>query len=142
MAKQAASAAERIISTLHAGERQDLLILAIPSHDKSGKELKDQDQWATAALDLFAELYGGATAFNTFAGIYKDNAGTIHRDKPIMIESYVLKADLEDQGRLEKLCAFIVRMGREARQKAVAVIINNVFIEITDFSAPKGKGGG
>jgi hypothetical protein len=134
MPKQTPSLSERIISRLQARERQDLIILAIPSHDKKEKELKDQDQWANAALDLFADLYGGATAFNTFAGIYKDNSGKIYRDKPILIESYAMKQDLEDPQKLGHLLNFIRRMGRETRQKAVALIIDNVFYEITDFA--------
>jgi hypothetical protein len=95
--------------------------------------LNNQDQWANAALDLFAELYGGATAFNTYAGIYRDEFGKIYRDKPIMIESYAFQHDLEDLDKLTRLCEFVQRMGKEMRQKAVALIIDNVFHEITDF---------
>jgi hypothetical protein len=117
-----------------------LVILAIPSHDKNGKALNNQDQWAQAALDVFAELYGGATAFETFAGIYKDDTGQVHRDKPILIESYVAEGDLEDETKLRQLCDFIRRMGAETRQKAVMLVIDNVFHEITDFSAARPKG--
>ena len=54
--------AEQVISLLLSGERQDLLILIVPSHDRHEKPLRNQDEWANAALDLFGELYGGATA--------------------------------------------------------------------------------
>jgi predicted metal-dependent phosphoesterase TrpH len=140
MARERDEAVERVISTLQAETRQDLVILAIPSHDRKGKKLNNQDQWAEAALDLFAELYGGATALNTFAGIYKDAGGKIHKDKPIMVESYAARADLEDMDKARQLCDFIRRMGRETRQAAVALVINNVFCDVVDFGDDEDAG--
>ncbi len=90
--------------------------------------------WANAALELFAEVYGGATAFGTFAGVYKDKNGKVLHDKPILIESYVARADLESPDNLIQLLRFAKRMGKEARQAAVGLVINNVFHTITDFA--------
>jgi hypothetical protein len=84
-------------------------------------------------MDLFADLYRGATAFETFQGIYKDTEGKVYRDKPMLIESYVERSRLVDEATLQQLLEFAKRMGREARQKAVAIIINDVFHEITEF---------
>jgi len=137
MAKKAeASEAERIISIINSDERQDIVVLIIPSHyreDKQDKPLKDQEVWAGNAMALFADLYGGATAFKTFQGIYKDKGGEVHHDVPILIESYVDRSQLVDEVRLRQLLEFAKRMGRETRQKAVALIINDVFHEITEF---------
>src|SRR4051812_27778434 len=131
MAKKAqASEAERIISIINSDERQDIVILIIPSHyreDKQDKPLRDQEVWAGNAMALFADLYGGATAFKTFQGIYKDKGGEVHHDVPILIEPYVERSLLVDEGRLHQLLEFAKRMGRETRQKAVALIINDVF---------------
>jgi hypothetical protein len=84
-------------------------------------------------MDLFAELFGGATAFQTFQGIFKDNEGEVHHDKPILIESYVERSRLVDAATLQQLLAFAKRMGRETRQKAIALIINDAFHIITEF---------
>lgn len=127
---------EHIISVINTDERQDIVILIIPSHykeNKKDKPLKDQEVWAGAAMDLFADLYRGATAFQTFQGIYKDDEGEVHRDKPILIEAYVERSKLVDEATLQQLLAFAKRMGRETRQKAVALIINDVFHLITKF---------
>lgn len=131
--KELFSEVEQIISIINNDDRQDIVILIIPSHDKNEKELKDQKVWAGNAMDLFNDLYRGATAFETFAGIYKDTEGKVYHDKPILIESYVERARLVDEGNLQQLLAFTKRMGRETRQKAVALIINDVFHEITEF---------
>lgn len=127
---------EQIISVVNTDERQDIVILIIPSHYKSEKKdkpLDNQEFWAGAAMDLFADLYGGATAFKTFQGIYKDKAGEIHRDNPILIESYVERSRLVDESILQLLVDFVRRMGRETHQKAMALIINDVFHEITEY---------
>jgi hypothetical protein len=114
---------EDIISILQSGERQDILILIIPSHDKDEKPLKNQDMWAGQAMEIFKDLYEGATAFATFAGIYLTDDGRTLHDKPILIESYASRADLEDKERLNELVRFCKRMGREAKQDAVALIV-------------------
>jgi hypothetical protein len=110
-----------------------MIILIVPSHDKKNKKLNNQEQWAEGAMDLFADLFGGATAFETFAGIYKDWGGNILRDKPILIECYAQRSDLEDVEKLTKLCLWIKKMGADTRQAAVALIVNDVFHEIADF---------
>ena len=84
-------------------------------------------------MDLFADLYTGGTAFQTFQGIYKDTEGKVYRDKPILIESYVERSRLVDEATLQQLIAFAKRMGKATRQKAVALIINDVFHLITEF---------
>jgi hypothetical protein len=38
-----------------------LLVLFIPSKDKDGNDLKDQDVWASSAGKLLSDLYGGST---------------------------------------------------------------------------------
>ena len=72
---------EDIISVLQAGEKQDIVILIIPSHDKDEKPIKNQDVWAGEAMELIKDLYGGATAFMTFAGIYLTDDGRTLHDK-------------------------------------------------------------
>jgi hypothetical protein len=125
---------DKIISVLRSDARQDLVILLIPSHDKNEDPLPDQDRWAGAPMELFAELFRGATAFQAFAGIYKCDDGKILHDRPILIESYVARSDLEDERRLKELLHFAKRLGKETRQAAVALLINSVFHEITDYS--------
>jgi hypothetical protein len=124
---------DAIISVINSDVRQDMVILIVPSHDKDEKLLRDQDLWAGQAMELFADLYGGATAFHALQGIYKDSEGKVHHDKPILIESYVERSKLVDTQVLGQLLDFAKRMGKQARQKAVAIIINDVFHEITDY---------
>jgi len=126
--------AERIARDMEAGRQQVLVILFIPSHDREEKELKTRDLWANAALDLFAELFGGATAFDTYAGIYRDKGRAKDlKDKLILVENYTEMERIRDLDVLNHLVSFMKRMGKEAKQAAVAVVVNNVFHEITDF---------
>ena len=125
---------ERIASAVEIGRQQVLVILFIPSHDRDEKELKTRDLWADAALNLFADLFGGATAFDTYAGIYRDKVrGKDLKDKPVLVESYTEIERVKNLAVLNELVSFMKRMGKEAKQAAVAVVINNVFHEITNF---------
>ena len=108
--------------------------MIIPSHDRQDVELTNQELWASAAMDLFADLYRGATAFKTFAGIYKCEDGKVLHDRPILIESYAQRMDVEDRTKLNELLMFAKRMGRDTNQAAIALIINRVFHEITDYA--------
>ena len=126
--------AQRIARDMEMGKQQVLVILFIPSHDRDEKELKNRDLWADAALDLFAELFGGATAFDTYAGVYRDKVrGKDLKDKPVLVESYTKIERIKDLTLLNNLVAFMNRTGRETRQAAVAVVIDNSFHEIDNF---------
>jgi hypothetical protein len=125
---------QRILKDIESGDRKSLVILFIPSHTKKENEIAAQDQWADAALDLFAELYDGATAFNTYAGIYRDKVRNKDlKDKPILVECYAARSQVIDVAKLTQLVEFMKRMGRETDQVAVAVVIENTFHEITEF---------
>jgi hypothetical protein len=108
--------------------RDDMVSIFIPSHDSSRpqKELTNQTQYAEAALRLFSTLYGGATAFEAWRGIWKDKDGTDLLDKPIIIESLVEREVAEDEDKLETLLEFAARLCRETNQVCVAVIFNDV----------------
>lgn len=126
---------ERIASILRSEVPQDLVVLIVPSHDKNEKKLKDQDQWAATALETITDLFGGGTSFQALAGAYKDGDKILH-DKPILVESYVQRADLENEEKVIELLKFVKRMGKATKQAAVAIIINNVFHLIHDFKMP------
>jgi hypothetical protein len=117
---------ERIVAQLRYGAPQVLVVLIIPSHDKKQKPLQDQPFWAGEAMELFGRLYTGATAFQALEGVFLDDDGTLLRDKPILIESYVEQEKVEDPARLQQFLAFARRMGKETRQAAVAIVIGNV----------------
>lgn len=106
------------------GDRHDLVILAIPSHDKNNKPLSTQEVWADSGMELFSELYGGATAFQTWKGIYRSETGEDLWDTPILIESFVDRELVEDDQRLELLLDFIRRMKRQMRQESILLVIN------------------
>jgi hypothetical protein len=50
-----------------------------------------------------------------------------------LIESYTQAETIADVRKLSKLVEFMKRMGKETRQAAVAVVIDNTFHEITEF---------
>ena len=132
--------AGEILAVIGDGKRLEHVILIVPSHDRRNKEIPDQALWAKAASELFADLYTGATAFKAYSGIYKTPEGEILIDIPILMESYVSRADLMDSDKLKELLAFSVRMGQETHQHTVALFVNDFMHKIRIPSKDDGDG--
>lgn len=117
------------------GLADDCVIIFIPSHARDKSQLKDQDTWASQALDLMGRLYGGATGFTRLCGIWRDdeNGGQLLTDAPIMIQSLARREDVENPAKIRDLASFLKRMGKATKQGAVAVVFNNAIHFISNY---------
>jgi hypothetical protein len=122
-----------------------LLVLFIPSKDRGNRPI-DQGFWVEEALNVLGTLFGGATAFPQGRGIWRDDAqaGKLLFDEPVVIQCYTSAHMLEQQMKL--LGEFLHRMGREARQGAIGLVIDGDYLEIgfpleevTPPQRPKGR---
>ncbi len=106
-----------------------LLVLFIPSKDRRGQPI-DQEYWVGEALRELGTLFGGATAFPQGQGVWRDDAqgGQLLFDEPVVIQCYTSEQALEQQA--PALRDFLHRMGREARQGAVGLVIDRDYLEI------------
>lgn len=106
-----------------------LVVLYVPSKDRSDRPI-DQGFWVREALTMFGECFGGATAFPQGQGVWRDDArgGKLLFDEPVVIQCYTSEETLEQQA--ERLREFLVRMGTEARQGAVGLVIDRDYLEI------------
>lgn len=106
-----------------------LLVLFIPSKDRSDEAI-DQGYWVEEALNALGTLFGGATAFPQGRGVWRDDAqgGKLLFDEPVVIQCYTSEQAVES--RADELKAFLHRMGREARQGAIGLVIDRDYLEI------------
>src|SRR4051794_6844231 len=106
-----------------------LLVLFIPSRDRTDEAI-DQGYWVEETLNTLGTLFGGATAFPQGRGIWRDDAqgGVLLFDEPVVIQCYTSAHVIED--KINLLSNFLHRMGREARQGAVGVVIGGEYFEI------------
>ena len=106
-----------------------LLVLFIPSKDR-GDQLIDQSYWIDEALRTLGMLFGGATAFPQGKGIWRDDSqqGKLLLDEPVIIQCYTSEQLLREKATA--LREFLHRMGREARQGAVGLVIDQDYLEI------------
>jgi hypothetical protein len=106
-----------------------LLVLFIPSRDRLNKAI-DQRFWVEEALNVLGTLFGGATTFPKGRGIWRDDAqgGKLSFDEPVVIQCYTSEHLIEQQ--MPVLRDFLYRMGREARQGAVGLVIDDDYLEI------------
>jgi hypothetical protein len=106
-----------------------LLVLFVPSKDRSDSPI-DQPFWVTEALNTLGTLFGGATAFPQGKGIWRDDGqgGKLLFDEPVIIQCDTSEYLIEE--RITDLREFLHRMGREARQGAVGLVIDGDYLEI------------
>lgn len=111
--------------------------LFVPSVDRTSLPI-EQEHWVDEALKVFGTLFRGATAFPPGRGVWRDDAsgGTLVLDRTAMITSYV-DPDAVTKAALASLRAFLHRMGREARQGEVGIVVAGQYHGITRFDAPE-----
>ncbi len=118
------SVQEFVAGVLSEADPSITVVLAVPSRTRKEKPVKDQDQWADAALELFARLFQGATGYQAL-GTYLSESGKILKDEPIIIESLAASDEIYDMDRLRQLGEFAKRLARETDQESVFVAIHN-----------------
>jgi hypothetical protein len=105
------------------------LVLFIPSRDRHDRGI-DQAHWVEEVLRVLGTLFGGATAFPQGKGIWRDDAqgGKLLFDEPVVIQCYTSEQAIERQA--PRLREFLHRMGREAKQGAIGLVIDRDYLEI------------
>jgi len=108
--------------------------LFLPSVDREGSPI-DQEQWRDEALAVFGDLFRGGTAFPPGRGVWRDDdrGGALVFDDTVMLTSYVEPALLDNEVVVERLRAFLHRLGREGHQGEVAIVVDDDFISISEF---------
>ena len=96
----------------------------------------DQAYWVDSALEVLGGVFGGATAYPKAKGIRRDDerGGHLVHDEPVVIHCYTTPERAEDEEALAELGSFCRRMGREAGQGEVGLVIGDDYFAIRDFS--------
>ncbi len=121
---------------LGAGLKRVLVVLFVPSVERDGRTPVDQQHWVTAALELFGRVFGGATAYPKAEGIWRDDerSGALVKDEPIVVHCYTTPADIENEHNLTELGDFCRKMGQDAHQGEVGLVIGDEYFAIRDFA--------
>ena len=121
---------------LQVSRKAVLVVLFVPSVQRDGSTAIDQEYWVDTALETFGQLFGGATAFPRAKGVWRDDemGGLLVKDQPVIIHCYTTPADIHDPDRLSRLGSFCRRMGREAHQGEVGLVIGDEYLAFRDFS--------
>jgi len=120
---------------LSGGRKRVLLVFFVPSVERDGTTPVDQTSWVDLSLEMFGQVFGGATAYPKAQGIWRDDerGGALVKDEPVVIHCYTTPLDLEDERNLAALGSFCRKMGREARQGEVGLVVGDEYFAINDF---------
>jgi hypothetical protein len=122
--------------SLQVSRKAILVVLFVPSVERDGITAINQDYWVDAGLETLGQLFGGATAFPRAKGVWRDDemGGVLVKDQPVVIHCYTTPADIADPDRLNRLGSFCRRMGRDAHQGEVGLVIGDEYLAFRDFS--------
>jgi hypothetical protein len=120
---------------LGAGRKRVLVVLFVPSVERDGVTRINQDYWVDSALEMFGRVFGGATAYPKARGIWRDDerAGALIKDEPVVIHCYTTPDDIQDRVNLSELGRFCRRLGREANQGEVGLVVGDEYFAIRQF---------
>lgn len=117
-----------IVNDLRFDRADSIVMIGIPSHERTNAPLAQgkQSEYATAAMEKFADLFGGATALRSYKGIYKSDTGKYLWDDTILIQAFTSTDNLQNEDTVKEVVAFARKMRKELNQEAVMVVFNNV----------------
>jgi hypothetical protein len=112
---------------LSSGRNRVLVVLFVPSVERDGTSPIDQPRWVDSALEMFGRVFGGATAYPKAKGIWRDDerGGALVKDEPVVVHCYTTPADIQDDRNLAELGSFCRKMGREARQGEIGLVVGD-----------------
>ena len=124
------------VAGISVARKSVLVVLFVPSVERDGVTPVDQDYWVDAALETLGTVFGGATAYPRAKGIWRDDerGGHLVRDEPVVIHCYTTPERIEDEDALAELGSFCRRLGREASQGEVGLVVGEEYFAIRDFS--------
>ncbi len=112
-----------------------LVVLFVPSVERDGSTAVDQSRRVDASLEMFGRVFGGATAYPKAKGIWRDDerGGALIKDEAVVVHCYTTPPAIEDDSNLAELRSFCRKMGREARQGEIGLVIGDEYFAIRDF---------
>lgn len=85
---------------------------------------------------MLGRVFGGATAYPKAKGVWRDDErnSALVFDEPVVMHCYTTPGEISDQSNLTEVGAFCRRMGREARQGEIGLVIGDEYFAIRDFT--------
>lgn len=122
-------------TALGGGRKRVLVVLFVPSVERDGTTAIDQPRWVDSALEMFGRVFGGATAYPKAKGIWRDDdrGGTLVKDEPVVVHCYTTPVDIQNGLNLAELGSFCRKMGREARQGEIGLVVGDEYFAIRNF---------
>ena len=111
-----------------------MIVVFVPSQDRDGNPI-DQDYWVDEVLTTLGQAFRGATAYPRGRGDWRDDqrSGQLLREEPVIVFSYAAEGDVTTAA-LQALYKTLSRIGREANQGEMGVVIDGTYYGITRYA--------
>ena len=111
-----------------------LVVVFVPSQDRDAKPI-EQEYWVDEVLTTLGRLFRGATAYPRGRGVWRDDqrGGALLTEEPVIVFSYVAEGALT-VAALTDVYRTLSRMGRQANQGEIGVVIDGKYYGITQYA--------
>jgi hypothetical protein len=111
----------------------ELIVVFVPSRDRDGAQI-DQEFWVDQVLTTLGQQFRGATAYPRGRGVWRDDecGGQLVKEEPVIVFCYAAGTALTLEA-LQALYRTLSRMGREANQGEIGVVIGGNYYGITEY---------
>jgi hypothetical protein len=120
---------------LGAGElepKDRYVFVFVPTLTRDGRSL-DHKHWRDETVRTMSRLFGGATSVRGFgAWLDEEMGGKVKEEAISMVVSFIT-SDEWNEDNLPELRKSLHRMGREAEQGEIGILVDGVFLRIRRF---------
>ena len=116
----------------HGDTKNQYVCIFVPSLTRDGSSI-DHEFWRSETVRLLSRLFGGATSVYAFGGwLDEEMGGEVKEEKVSLVVSF-FSADELSKNAVLALKRFAHRMGREAQQGEIGILLGNQFLRFRRF---------
>lgn len=122
-----------LLGAIGGDPRNFTVYVFVPSQTRDGESI-DHEAWRGETLHEMASFFGGATAIEGSGAWRDDDRGSeVKVERVSAVVSLMAESDWNEE-TVSRLAGFLHRMGREANQGEIGLVVNGQYFPIREFN--------
>jgi hypothetical protein len=115
------------------GDTKDRYVCVfVPSLTRDGSSI-DHEFWRSETVRVLSRLFGGATSVHAYGGWLDAEMGDKVKEESVSLVVSFFSSDELSKDAVLELKRFVHRMGREAQQGEIGILLGNRFLRFRRF---------
>lgn len=131
MAEQVSENLGHLIGAGALDVKDQYVCVFVPSETRDLEPI-DHDKWRLEAIKVMSTLFGGATAVESMGGWFDPDSMEVKSERVSLVFS-MISSDEWNESTVSELRRFLHKLGREAKQGEVAILVMNQLLRIRRY---------